>query len=122
MGLIASAKSKNLSSTAWHYVKGTLSHFELDFLTTKAALTIKGEDSGEYGTRPPSWKFRVGLKLESVPMIALGSFIFFVPSNIKGRSFSISTQTTFFEGLRFRGLRSVQFRIFRVFILMHYLQ
>ena len=99
MGLIASTKrKKNFHQLhGINNVKGTVSHFELDFLKTKAPLTIKGEDSGKSVTRPPSWKFGVGLKLESVPMIVFGSFNFFGPIEykLKGRSFLISTQTTF---------------------------
>ena len=34
-------------------------YFVLDFLRTKASLTIKGEESRTSATRPPSWKFRV---------------------------------------------------------------
>ena len=45
--------------------------FVLDFLQTKAALTIKGEESQKSATLPPSGKFRVN-SLEPVPMIVLG--------------------------------------------------
>ena len=58
-------------------------YFELDFLKTKVALTIKGQDSGKSVTRPASWKFRVGLKLESVPIIVFGSFNIFCPIEYK---------------------------------------
>ena len=34
-------------------------YYVLDFLQTKAPLTIKGEESRKSTTRPPSWKFLV---------------------------------------------------------------
>ena len=41
-------------------------YFVLDFLRTKATLTIKGEESRKSATRPPSGKFRVNSGILSI--------------------------------------------------------